>query len=534
MFLLLAIILFLPAVAAETKIFSGKVITDTDKEIDGAIFRFKYDEYGNKAFAQTPTTNLIIGNGECKSNNVFRVCINRANFSYKNITTYLYYYELDVTIHKLTGSLLTASKSVPITLLQNEPSKFEIAITNPTDFDVINIKYQEDLTPFLLYDVKGCSLNGNVIEWQGSLKSKYDKTCTATIIAEKEGTYTLVGNLSYFNGYETEKKATDSLAVKVLPKQLKVSYAVDKDVEVRWPFYINTSLKNIHSTERIGASINIEIPNNFIILEDVQVLNREFNTLRRTLILEPLTTFNYSLHLEASSEGNQPIKQKFDYTVKNIRDVIENNTFINPVEPKPRINFTAEYNDIVPGQKFIVIAKLSNPSKIHQLTNIKARLDATYNDQIKQNLNKLMPNESYTIISNTLIAPKDIDVDGNKIKLNLSIEYNFYGITKSVNELLEVKIKQDAKNITTENNIINQEIKIEEKVIEAQLENKTAQQVTKINEEPQPNFIQNIKLTLIVFSVIIMLTIPIIIYKIKKKKSAQSQNKNLEEDDNMK
>ena len=35
---------------AETKIFSGKVITDTDKVIDGSTFRFTYDENSKKAF----------------------------------------------------------------------------------------------------------------------------------------------------------------------------------------------------------------------------------------------------------------------------------------------------------------------------------------------------------------------------------------------------------------------------------------------------------------------------------------------------
>jgi hypothetical protein len=37
---------------------------------------------------------------------------------------------------------------------------------------------------------------------------------------------------------------------------------------------------------------------------------------------------NYSLYLEASSEGQDPINHKYAYTIKGISDLIENNTFI--------------------------------------------------------------------------------------------------------------------------------------------------------------------------------------------------------------
>src|SRR3989338_3791803 len=106
--MILAALLIIPIAFAETKIYSGNVMTDTEKAIEGGIFKFSYDEYANKVFVQTPTTNLIIDNGACKPNAVFKVCINRANFSYKNITTYQSYYELNVDIYKMTGSLTAA------------------------------------------------------------------------------------------------------------------------------------------------------------------------------------------------------------------------------------------------------------------------------------------------------------------------------------------------------------------------------------------------------------------------------------------
>src|SRR3989338_6609077 len=189
--LILMLLLSFPFAYAETQIFSGKVITGSDKTIDGGIFRFTYDENSKKAFVQTPAGGLIVDNGACKPNNVFRVCINRANFSYKNITSYAYYYEVDTTIYKLTGSLSTTSAAKLASLLQNEPTELSVTITNPTDFDISSIVFSYNLENFSIIETKGCELNDNVMQWKGSLQPKYDKTCTATISAGKEGTYSL-------------------------------------------------------------------------------------------------------------------------------------------------------------------------------------------------------------------------------------------------------------------------------------------------------------------------------------------------------
>lgn len=439
---------FSPLVFAETEIFKGKVITDTDKTIDDNIFRFRYDENSNKVFVQTPAASLIVDNGACKSGNVFRVCINSANFSYKNITTYQYYYELGVAVYKLTGSLATSATLTPSTLLQSETAEFKITMANPTDFEIADIAYSHDLSQFFIKEANGCALNGNRITWQGSLQSKYDKVCTAAIIAEKEGTYNLIGNLSYFNGFETEKKEI-SLAAKVLPKQLKVDYIVDKGIEVKKPFYMNLSLQNLNQDKEINLAATIELPGNIILLEDAHGFSRDANTLKLSSTLEPASTKDYSLYLEAASSGANPIKQKYDYTIKNIQDTIENDTFINVLEPKPVINFSAEYAE-PKAQKFIVLAKIKNPSEIHEITNIKARLYVPYNNEITQTLNKLLPNESYQIISNTLIIPENASIllqPGNKsINLTLSIEYRINDVANSLNKSLEFKISFNGTN----------------------------------------------------------------------------------------
>src|SRR3989338_11560569 len=336
--IVLMLFLALQVAYAETQIFSGKVITGADKEINGGVFRFTYDENSKKAFVQTPAGGLIVDNGACKPNNIFRVCINSANFSHKNITTYVYYYEIDATIYKLTGSLSASSKATLSSLLQGEPTDLEVTITNPTDFEITGIVFSYDLAPFYIIEAKGCELNGKRLIWEGSLNPKYDKTCTAKISTDKDGKYNLAGNLSYFNGYDTEKIMTNASVITVLPKQLKVSYFMDKDIVVGEPFYINISLQNLHASEEIRASVAIVLPGHVSLIKDKPAFDKDGRTLRRSsFLLKPGKSMNYSLYLEKNSQGTEPINYKFEYSIKGISDVIENSTFVDKIIAPPKI-----------------------------------------------------------------------------------------------------------------------------------------------------------------------------------------------------
>ena len=444
LFYMLAFSVSLNLSYAESLLFSGSIMTDTDKKIDGNIFRFAYEETSNRVYVQTTAGGIIVNNGDCNSNTIFKVCISRANFSDRNITTYHSYYKIGATIYKLTGSLFASRQLVPNTLLPRESAEISITISNPTDFEITNINYVHDLSPFSVSDAKGCALEGNFMTWRGSLKSRFDKSCTAAISSEKEGTYSLAGNLSYFNGFDYEKKNILTPAIKVLAEQLNVRQITEKDIEMKQPFYINMSLKNLNQKEKIELSAAILLPYNLELLKNVPGFIRDSNTLKQNLILEPGSELNYSLYLTAPSEAETIINQNFDYSIRNIRNSIKNVTFIKPIEPKPLVSFNTEYKELVPGQKFIVVAKIKNPSRIYAIYDIRARLAFPYNKGIEEKLAKLMPNDYYYIISNTLAIPKEAESElgfGNKtIRLDFNIEYKSNGVAKSFNKQLEFKI----------------------------------------------------------------------------------------------
>ena len=531
-------ILLLPIVFAETKIYSGNVITDTDKVIEGGIFKFRYDEYANKVFVQTPATNLIVDNGACKSNTVFRVCINKANFSYKNVTTYQRYYEINTDIYKLTGSLTYSSKSALTELLPNEETDFTFTITNPTDFEITSIKFSQDLGPFNLREVKGCSVNGNSLEWQGSLNPKYDRICTAKISSDKQGTYNILGNLSYFNGYETEKKTTDTVAIKVLPRQLKIIRAFDSYTEIKQPFYFNVSLQNTNSKEKLEGSLTYEFIGNINIIKTPSGFTKDFNVVKRALALDAGSILNLSFYLEPVSEGKYQILEKYKYTIKNVDDAFDNSTPISPIDPKPEIGLTAEYQQVNPGQKFIVLVKLKNPSRFYDLTNIKASLNVPYNNEVVQSISKLAKNQSYTIISSTFIAPEYLDSnEADTLNLNLVVEYSLYEIPKSINKSLALKFGSQTPQqpaISETQPTANQSETATETQAAPAAQQETApsqsQQEFKpveIIEETLKKFkldFSDKRIWLIIGAVfIVIFVVPAVVYNIKKKKKLQVQ-----------
>ncbi|MBI3034877.1 hypothetical protein HYY71_01010, partial [Candidatus Woesearchaeota archaeon] len=210
-----------------------------------------------------------------------------------------------------------------------------VTITNPTELDITNIVFNYNLTPFSAIDAKGCGLNENQMQWKGSLKPKYDKVCTATIYADREGKYSLSGNLEYFNGFETEKKAANATEVNVLPKQLKTTHFIDNETEVKKPFYYNISLQNLHQSEDIRYTGTIALPAHVSLIKDIPSFEKNAKILKHIMTLKPKESINYSLYLEKNSKGREPITLRLDYTIKGISDSIENSTYIDAIEALP-------------------------------------------------------------------------------------------------------------------------------------------------------------------------------------------------------
>ncbi|MEK6892044.1 MAG: hypothetical protein AABX25_02555 [Nanoarchaeota archaeon] len=532
------ILIIIPIAFAESKIFSDNVITDSYLKLAEGTFRFTYDADGNQTFVMTPTINMIIQNGECKSNGVFKVCINSADYYDRNITTYVTYYKVNADIYKETGSLSATSTASPNTLLQKESTSIKISISNPTDLDVSKISYVEDFYPFTIINVTGCNLDGTVMKWSGSLQSRYTQTCTATLFApEQSGVKAIVGNLSYYNGFNTETISTDTLSITVLPKQLHIDESSDSKSEMDKPFYINLSLSNINSDQSLDVSMSIPISSNFVVVKKTAEISKSYDELTYSARMQPGNVVNFSIYLKPTSGGNFSISKKFTYTIKNMRDTIENVTYISVLDPAPVIDLVSEYGEISPGQKFIVSAKLTNPSAIYTLQDIQAKLSIPYVADVAQNLKQLGPNESYSIISNTFALP-DAGYPRDYLKVSLEVDYTLNNIQRTLNKSIEVRIKQKngANNSVLSTNLTTSTAQTQAATQQNQNSSVSSQQTqqsappppktpsTQVTEEklnlPKPKLDFSDKKVIIIIGVLFVLlfVVPPIIYKIKKNK----------------
>ena len=188
----------------------------------------------------------------------------------------------------------------------------------------------------------------------------------------------------------------------------------------------------------------------------------------------------------------------------------------------PLINFSTEYSELMPGQNFIAIAQIRNPSKIYELTDIKATLTSPDNNDVEQKLAKLMPNESYAIISSTLAAPKNLDSANKTIELNLKIDYKFNGIAKSTSKSLALKLKQGnaaAGNITAKENTQNTaEANIKNTSTNANLGNQTNKTITAKIENPKQQFFNSKVLLYGIAALAVFFAVLFIINRIRKRK----------------
>ena len=538
------LLLLIPLAYAESTIFTGSLTTDSEISADGHKFSFNYDEYSKKAFATTPSTNLIIDNGACKSNDIFKVCINKANFSYRNITTYKSYYTLDVTISKLTGSLSSALKSPFLEYLQGEKVNVTATLTNPTNLDITKINLEIDLSNLSVIAVKACEQAGNKARWNGSLKPNYDKECTISMVAPSNGgTFAISGKVNYFNGFEKEDKAIEAISIKVLPKQLKLTYMVDNTtdftrIETGDSFHYNVTVENIHISENIGASASITYPPNTVPVKNLQGFLKDGNVFKKNLVLKPGQSFSYQLYLKATHKGVSRLVNSFKYTIKEMEYDDESSQLIEIIEPKPVVELIPEYNSIVPGQKFIVVAKISNPSRRYGFTKITSRLNVPFNAEISQQIDKLAPNQSYVMISRVFSLPYDAELQSNELKISMDTDYKLNDLPKSAQSSIYIKINNiefdKSANETAPEPIAEPEINPE---FNASLSQETsAESSTEPAKQPdsaqspldssisvdfsKPDF-SSPKIWIIAATVfVILFMVPFFIYRIRKKKQA--------------
>src|SRR3989344_3604812 len=260
-FTLIAVFFLLSQAAyAETKIFGTTAVSNKDIKIDGGIFRFVYDEPSDKMFVQNPLESFVVQNSECNTNSVYRVCLNKANYSYRHITTYEKFYSLDLEIYKKSIEIEVNYTADSSKLLGGESTEFKVLISNPSSLDANGIYFSQNLSQFYVSNVEGCQFENGMIKWSGVLQSGSVKFCSLTLTADTAGKIKLTAHINYSNAAKSEGVTKEIMTIEVLPSQLSANLTFDKEIEIGEPFYVNLTLKNQNSDESLGVTARLDFP----------------------------------------------------------------------------------------------------------------------------------------------------------------------------------------------------------------------------------------------------------------------------------
>ncbi len=410
-------------VKGEKEVFSGAVLTGKGISIDNKTFTFLYDLNSEKIFVDAPASGVIISRGECDKRDAYKICIDRANFSSRNYTTYVDTYELGVRVYKITPEIVVNRTASIGELLQGEKSIVSVTIENPSDFEVESIEYREDFSKFDISELEGCEIRDGVVYWKGFLRPKNVKKCSFKIAAYKKMAAEMVANLSYNDGFSTIYAQSSVLGISVKDKQLKVSTYKPSVLEPLIIFQYSMLLENLNTGESISVQSSSLLPSYLKVKKKPDEFWAEGNNIRANINLKPGEKKNLTLTIEPGAAGDMPIKHRFRYAINNLEDEMEYEDGVLIKDIKPEIALILSSEAPKPGEKFVAAVDLKNPSIYHDLKNIKAELASEFSETLSSELKTLKRNESYRIISNTLIAPNGIDK--RQYPLNLTVFYDF-------------------------------------------------------------------------------------------------------------
>jgi hypothetical protein len=421
------ILLLIPPAFSQENIFSGKVLTDQDLLVDGKTFRFSYDEPSKKTFAQNPSLNMIIDLFNCKINSFYKICIEGANMSHRNYTTYRNYYTLEVEIYEFDYGISFNSTS-PGSMLQNEKQRFTFSFTNPTTIETGGFSISAKIKNFTVKNVKGCDFDGTAVSWKGTLYPSDYKSCSMDIMSHNQGTFDIIADVSYVMGFQKVSGTEKLASIEVLEDQLGVDIRHGTDVEATEAFSFNVTLSN-ENEEDMDVTARIGIPKGVYFMKEKAPSSFDSSTgfLKESFVLRTGNKKSYEFLLKSDNEIKNPFDIQFTYFINGIEDTVTDYILVNVTEPRPEISFIVDPKTATPGQKVTVVANTRNPSRIFELESLAASIVSKTQSPVSVQLASLKQNETYPMISNSIILPSDAY---DNYTLEVQIDYTVNGRKK--------------------------------------------------------------------------------------------------------
>ena len=337
--LLIALLLLVPIISAETKIFSGTVTGTSRLNISSQIFEFRILE--SAALVSIGSTGSIVREGDCEIDKGYKACIDSIKFSYKNLSTYEYVYEAAATIYESKPSIKLLKTFSSDELLVGEEASAELTIKNEGSIGADGLAVIESYPAEIqVFDVSTCKSGSNAIQYNGKIGAGQDIICKYKIRALSPITYKSAANASY-SGASGSGSATYSYEIKVLNYSLLPSlYIKPRAIESGDEFSAVLSLENINEEEAVTVtSLTLKMPQGIKLLSKPSGMNFNNNMLSWNGALEPNELLNLTLKLKAERTGPKEFELDYSFREKSFFRTLEKKFSINVTCGCPVLNY---------------------------------------------------------------------------------------------------------------------------------------------------------------------------------------------------
>ncbi|MBW2977094.1 hypothetical protein KY347_06650 [Candidatus Woesearchaeota archaeon] len=414
-FLVFPVILLLTLIPPAYSIYEELVYSETveDKDvvnISGSIFEFRIDPASSKVYVEIDVSAVIVSAWECKIKDKWDICIENISFSYRNYTAYYDVYKALVEVYQIKSNINLTSTMGQENLLIGEETNAELAIGNSADIVAENVTAAVNIPPNLFASgVEGCKRSlGNII-FTGEVYPGQIKKCTYNLKALSGGDFELAANATYFDGIEKKSLTSNKISGKVYNYSLEIEPKFNKSsFDINEKFNLTIKIENTNDDYDLSiTNLNIKIPEGLLLLKNPRDTsgNSKLRSWSGNLASKENKTF--LLELQGLRTGNYSVLTKASYKIGKFFRTAENKASIEVYCNCPFISHEFSQQIAVPDQRISLKAFLSNPSRIHDFSDVKIDYATDIPDiqDFSATYPRIKPYESIKIFDSPIITP---------------------------------------------------------------------------------------------------------------------------------
>lgn len=394
----------------EESVYSGTIEDRDTINLSNSVFEFRIDPVSSKVFVKIDFSAVIVPSGECKTQGSFDVCIGNVSFSYRNFTEWRDVYKAVISIYQIKSTIGITNTIGQNALLIDEETTAEMAIENTADVVAKDVTAAIGLPSSVsVTDIEGCKKNLETIVFKEDIYPRQIRKCTYKIKSLNPDNFELKANVTYFDGVETISAVSDSLAVKIYNRSLKITPKLNQSnfsIMDKFDFAIDIENINDQYDLRVTA-LSIKMPEKLLLLKRPKDASGSGNLISWSGTLEAGEKISLVSQLQGLSTGNYSIPISASYEISTFLKTAENSPNIKIYCDCPYISHDFSQQIAVPDQRVTLKASITNPSQVLDFRNVKISYVSSIPNikDFSTAYSSIKPFESIIIFNSPVITP---------------------------------------------------------------------------------------------------------------------------------